>query len=173
MYALALSLLACSSASDGDSGENAVDVELPALVINEFLAMNTAVEPPDGAGEYDDWIELWNAGDEDVSFDGLHISDDEAQPDRWPLPADVSLEPGAFFLLWADGQPEQGSDHVSFKLSGAGEAIVLSLLTPDGATQVDAVTFESQAPDTSMARHPDGNLDWRAGTPTPGATNGD
>jgi hypothetical protein len=173
MFMLALSLLACSSASPDDSGAPVTDVTLPALVINEFLAMNAAVEPPDAVGEYDDWIELWNAGDTAVSFDGLHISDDEAQPDRWPLPADVSLEPGGFYLLWADGQPEQGPDHVGFKLSGAGEAIVLSLVTTDGAAQVDAVTFESQAPDTSMARHPDGSLDWRAGTPTPGASNGD
>jgi hypothetical protein len=169
---LILALLACGTDTQ-DTADTGTPIEVPALVVNEFLAMNTAVEPPDEAGEYDDWIEIWNAGDSAVSFDGLYLSDDESAPDKWPLPAEVSLEPGGFYLMWADGQPEQGASHAGFKLSGSGEAIVLSVVTPDRSVPIDTITFEGQAPDTSMARHPDGSLDWRAGVPTPGSTNGD
>ena len=73
-------------------------------------------------------------------------------------------------LLWADGQPELGPDHLGFELDSMGEA--LGLYAPDG-TAIDAFSFPQQASDLSAGRVPDGSSSWAILEPaTPGASNG-
>jgi hypothetical protein len=61
------------------------------LVINEFMADNErTVEDPDEAGEYADWIELYNGTDEPVTLSGLFLTDDLAEPTKWQIPVVVT-----------------------------------------------------------------------------------
>jgi hypothetical protein len=160
MYLLAL--LACGAVrADQASG----------LVLNELLAVNTA-EGLDEAGEADDWLEIWNGGEDPVSLADVFLSDDPAAPTRWPFPADISLEPGDFLVVWCDGQPEQGAFHAPFKLSGQGESIVLSWLGGDAPVLLDQVDYGARLADTAWARVPDGGVEWVDASPTPGESNG-
>ena len=141
------------------------------LFINEFMASNDAC-CADEYGEYDDWIEIYNAGDDTVNLAGFYLSDDKSAPKKSQLPtnANIKIAPKGFIVLWADGQPEQGALHLGFKLSSGGEDIVLT--EPDGFATVDEHTYGPQETDISMGRVPDGGSEWKKfTTPTPGASN--
>jgi uncharacterized repeat protein (TIGR01451 family) len=143
----------------------------PALVINEFLASNDRVNS-DEAGEYDDWVEIYNAGETTASLGGLYLSDHLDDPRRWQIPADTELAPGAHLLIWCDGDPEQGALHTPFKLAREGEAVGLFAANAHGNIPLDYLTYGMQTPDTSYGRRPDGGAAWVFFTsPTPGGPN--
>ena len=146
-------------------------VPLPPLAINEFLADNVSVNP-DEMGEFDDWLELYNAGTVPVEMVGLYLTDDLTSLLKWPLPAGT-LAPGAHLLVWCDNDPEQGALHASFKLGAGGEEIGLSALIDNEPQLVDSVTFGPQTTDVSLGRLPDGADLWQFfSEPTPGGPNG-
>jgi spore coat protein CotH len=124
------------------------------LVINEIMADNGATLA-DPAGEYDDWVELYNRGDEALNLAGYHLSDNVENPLAFALP-EVTLAPGGYFLIWCDNDPDQGAEHADFRLSKDGETLLLSTLTET----VDRVEFGPQTTDVSWARRPDGSEDW-------------
>ncbi|MDP2308642.1 MAG: lamin tail domain-containing protein [Pseudomonadota bacterium] len=185
-----LLLLACTStdlavgddtSSGKDKDTDTSSLERPPVVINEFLAFNDTINS-DAAGEFDDWVELYNTGTSIVQFDGLYLSDDQDEPLKWALPTGQGIDAGGFALFWADdddgegdsGAPSQGDRHLSFNLARAGESIILTYAVAGDSVMVDAIQYGTQQPDISAARHPDGNEDqpMEYGVPTPEATNG-
>jgi hypothetical protein len=145
----------------------AVNHALGPVVINEFMASNTTALA-DEQGEFDDWIELHNHGPEAVSLAGMFLTDDLTVPNRWALPA-VTLPPGDYLLVWADGTPEQGFLHASFRLERNGEQLGLfdAALAP-----LDTLTFGLQETDTAYGRTPDGTGPFALlSIPTPGFSN--
>ncbi len=138
------------------------------LKINEFCAINDAVIH-DEFGEYDDWIEFYNFGEDTIDLKGLYITDDFSEPQKWHFDASLIILPDSFLLIWADKDPEQGVNHLGFKLSGGGEEI--AIYTPD-SLMIDSVSFGQQTADYSMGRQPDGGTIWNFFTePTPAASN--
>ncbi|MCK5738647.1 CotH kinase family protein, partial [bacterium] len=136
------------------------------IYINEFLASNN-VTIQDNAGEYDDWIELYNAGESPVNLSGYFLTDDLSEPNQWAFP-DVSIEAKSFLLIWADKDDEQGPLHAKLKLSSDGEAIGLF----DGSNYVDSLSFGPQTTDISMGRFPDADPLWYYfSNPSPAETN--
>ncbi len=172
LFILMLGLVACKLEDTVSSQQNNPPHQSTyQLFINEFMASNDAC-CADEYGEFDDWIELYNAGDDTVSLTGFYLSDDKSTPKKYQIPttADLKILPKGFIVLWADGQPEQGVTHLGFKLSSGGEDIVLT--EPDGFTTVDEYTYGPQETDVSMGRIPDGGAEWKKfTTPTPGASN--
>gem|GEM_PF-198799 len=147
-----------------DGSENTT----PTLCINEFMASNSSTLS-DPQGEYEDWIEIYNSGEDSLSLSGMYLSDDPAEPTKWQFP-DISLNPGAFLIVWTDGDTDADGLHADFKLSGSGESILFS-----NADQkvIDTLTFESQTEDISFGRYPDGSDNWGFMNPTPGLANTD
>ena len=141
------------------------------LRINEFLADNVTANP-DGAGEYDDWLEIFNPGPAVMYLGGMYITDDPANLTKWMFPfGGVALESGGHLLVWCDEDQEQSDIHCNFKLSRNGEFI--ALVDVDGITIVDALNFGAQQQDISYGRSPDGGDDWvHYDSPSPGSTNG-
>lgn len=144
---------------------------LPTLLINEILASNGA-GIQDDAGEFEDWVELWNSGAAPVDLGGLWLSDGGG---AWQIPAgfpEVTTVPaGGFLVLWFDEDTEQGPLHVDAKLSAGGESVVL--YAADGLTEVDRRDFGPQVTDVSEGRQFDGSPTWVSfANPTPGASNG-
>jgi hypothetical protein len=131
------------------------------LYINEIMASNVlAYASP--AGEYEDWIEIYNAGSTPVDLAGYYFTDDLQSGDSWQIPpmhpAQTIIPAGAFRLFYADGRPELGADHLALKLDKDGEQIVL--LGPDGTTIIDSLSYPSQLRDISYGRYPDGTAVW-------------
>lgn len=172
-----IGLAACggggSSGVDAAAGGDGATGDAPSVVgvlfVNEVMASNTTA-CPDAAGEFDDWVELYNAGATDIDLTGYTVTDDAGQPSKFTMGAGVVVPAHGYKLLWCDQQIGQGHDHIGFKLA-AGEAFVI--YAPDG-TMIDGVSFGTPTTDVSFARLPDGTGAFAAcAMGTCGATNGD
>ncbi|MEA2104400.1 MAG: lamin tail domain-containing protein [Candidatus Cloacimonadota bacterium] len=150
--------------------------EIPIFLfyINEFMASNDTTIA-DSAGDYDDWIEIYNAGNICGDIGGYYLTDDLGELNQSQIPDSLSdittIPPLGFLLLWADKEEEQGPLHLAdTKLSGDGEQI--GLTAPDGTTIIDSLTFGEQTTDVSYGRLPDGTDVWQFfNNPTPGTSN--
>jgi len=97
----------------------------------------------------------------------MFLSDDPANPLKWQIPAGTQLAPGKFLVIWADEDGGEEGLHANFKLSKAGEVLMLV----SGTTIVDKVEFGKQRADVSLGRLPGAGGEFRPFTPTPGAKN--
>lgn len=129
------------------------------VVINEYMASNDT-KAADELGEFDDWIELYNAGGESLSLADCSLTDDSEELGLFTFPADLSLNPGDWLVVWADAAPEQGPLHAPFTLSSAGDRIFLVRDPLGSADVLDAVEFTEMATEVAWARVPDGGTDW-------------
>ncbi len=140
------------------------------IILNEAQSSNSSTISDD-FDENDDWIEVYNSNDFAVDIAGLILKD---AVDTWQIPfdhAETLLDPGEYFLLWADDQEPQGPFHTNFKLASGGE--YLGLFDEDGETIIDEVTLPALESDQSLSRCNDGS--WVVtNSPTPlGVNNGD
>ncbi len=133
------------------------------IFINEFLADNDNCYA-DEFGEYDDWVEIYNANDLPVNLEGLFITDNLNNLFKYQIPVDsaeqILIAPKGYILLWADGQPEQGKLHMSFKLDKEGEQIGLVQVIENYNLIIDSITFGEQSANISCGRRPDGSENW-------------
>lgn len=155
---------------DGDYYEYPVREQVKEVVINEFLAGNDT-GLTDENGDYEDWLELYNAGTKAVSLAGYYLTDRLDEPNHWALP-DTTMQAGAFLLIWADDDEEDGPLHTNFKLSKDGESVGLFQDIDGTFIAMDTLRFGPQTDDISYGRRPDGGSEWVFyNPPTPGATN--
>lgn len=139
------------------------------LKINEFLARNTTVNA-DESGEFDDWLEIYNPTEHDIDLSGHFLTDNPDNLDKWQIPVESAIiEPNGFLLFWCDEDGSQGPLHTNFKLSAGGE--FLALVSPNGLSIIDSVSFGPQSQDISFGRVSDGDPTWDFLTPTPGSSN--
>jgi hypothetical protein len=102
-------------------------------IINEFLASNDGVIA-DQDGDFSDYIELYNRGDEPVNLGGWFLTDDQDDLTKWQLPA-VDLAVGQYLVVFASGKDRAiaGSElHTNFAINVDGE--YLGLILADGVT---------------------------------------
>ena len=126
------------------------------VLINEFMASNFQTLS-DEDGDFEDWIELYNYGEEEVNLSGWTLSDDFGNPQRWVFP-DTVIGPGDFLLVWASGKDRKDSTlHTNFSISSDGEELILA---NSGGNWVDLVPATSVPTDVSYGRKPDGGMDW-------------
>jgi len=145
----------------------------PSIFINEFMASNQ-VTFADPQGDFDDWIEIYNAENFPVNIGGMYITDELADPAKWKIPDtqpdSTTIQPGEFLLLWADEDIDDGILHLNIKLAVEGEEI--GLYTDDLTSIIDSITFDEQIADESFGRDPDGFDNWvLMDNPTPGYSN--
>ena len=140
--------------------------EAGALVVNEVMPSNTSIVVDD-AGEYEDWVELYNRGTAPIDLSAYTLSDDPYDPFAFRLPARI-LQPGEHAVIWCDGDGSQGPDHAPFRLDKDGDSVVLS----DATSIVDSVDTGVVPTDISLGRRTDGADAWDlCGRPTPGRAN--
>jgi len=136
------------------------DNSIPQIFINEIMASNDGGYV-DEMGEYEDWIELYNGGDEAFDLAGLYLTDTPSATTPWKFPANhpetTTILPGGFLVVFADKQPEQGMLHADFRLSKYGEEVLLLQITGDDTVVVDHVIFGSQYKNVTFGRYPDGD----------------
>jgi len=139
------------------------------VVINEFMADNkTTIQDP--AGEYDDWIELYNPTSSPVLLTGRYLTDKPGNLTKWKFTQpNLYLNPGEFMIIWCDENQGQPGIHTNFKLSADGEFIALTDI--DGVTVIDSITFGPQTSDISFGRFPDASSTYQFLSPTPGYSN--
>ena len=135
-----------------------------AVIISEFMEKNRAVIA-DEDGDFSDWVELYNAGDEPVSLKGWRISDNPEQK-GWKFP-DVSIAPGEYLLIFASNKEKEGTEplHADFAISGD-EGVYLR--DAEGKPVDEALCGNCDA-DVAMVKD---MAEWRQSIyPTPGFEN--
>jgi Lamin Tail Domain len=143
---------------------NAFSQVMPTVVINEFMAINdslgTIVDP---LGQTEDWVELFNNSSSTINLSNWHLSDSLPNPTYYTFPVGVSIAANGFLIAWCDEDSTQEGLHVSFRLGGNGEDI---LIADAGGTIIDSYTFGQQQINKSAARQPNGTGSFVIGQPT-------
>ena len=140
------------------------------IVLNEIMASNATTQK-DPSGQYDDWIELYNKSTAAVNVGGWFISDNADKLAKWRIPTNTTIPANGYLIIWADEDSSQNtatSLHANFKLSSAGETVLLS---KSDTTLVDFTTFGAQRTDYTYARRPNGTGNFIILTPTFNANN--
>jgi hypothetical protein len=144
------------------------------IVINEFNATRSGAQ--DEFRETEDWIEVFNAGTEEINLNGLYLTDNFSNKTKFKItesvPGQMQLSPGGYKVFFADEQTEQGPFHLNFKLSGDGEQIGLYYKEDQSILMYDTTFFGFQKEDYSFARIPNGTGPFKATIAmTPGSEN--
>jgi hypothetical protein len=147
----------------GAANQGAALGDASRLKINEWMASPVADA---------DWFEVYNPEPLPVEVTGFEFTDELTKTLGHPLPALSFLGAGAggYQKFVADSAPDKGANHVNFKLSAAGDSILLL----DAAQNVlDQAHFTTQTNGVSQGRYPDGEatLAFFPGSATPGAAN--
>ncbi len=123
------------------------------LVINEVCSKNASIIE-DEFGETSDWIELYNNTFTDINLAGYSLSDNETTPQKWIFPNKIIPAQTYLLIFASDNDLVQTYCHTNFKLSNAGETLILSDVA---ANEIDRVVIPSLTEDHSYGRVPDGN----------------
>lgn len=155
---------------------NSVTATLPAfdsVYINELVPVNV-LGATDNAGDRDPWMELHNPGTMPVDLGAYYLTTSYPVPNSWQFPQNTILQPGAFMVVWLDGEPgetQNGVVHSALRVEGTG-SIALVRAQNGGYGVVDFINYATPGADVAVASIPDGQLDARQlTTPTPGAPN--
>ena len=124
------------------------------IVINEILTANTTINQ-DEDGSYQDWVELFNASAVAVNLSGYGLTDDALLPYKWTFP-NVSIAPGQYLLVWCSDKNRTDPAlplHTNFKLSSAGDVVIL---TNTSGVTIDNVAATTLLQNVSYGRLPNG-----------------
>lgn len=139
------------------------------LRLNELAAAGGG--HADGAGEPDPWLELHNLGPGTLNLAGFYLTDEPQAPTKWALPP-RELADGAFFVVWLDGETQEGPDHAPFRAAAGGGSLYLYHVSGGEAKLIDAVNYPASAAGQSYIRLGSLGADWRlVHQPTPLAAN--
>jgi hypothetical protein len=125
------------------------------IVINEILTANTTINQDEDAS-YQDWVELFNASAVTVNLTGYGLTDDALLPYKWTFP-NVSLAPGQYVLVWCSDKNRTDPAlplHTNFKLSSAGDVVIL---TNTSGIAIDNVPATTLLQNVSYGRLPNGS----------------
>ena len=101
-----------------------VSIGAQTIKINEVVSSNS--EYTDEDGDTPDWFELHNSGSEDISLDGLFISDDLDELDKWVFP-NIILAPDKYLLVWAS---KKNRSSLAYPRTLINQGDVFKYLTP-------------------------------------------
>ncbi len=134
------------------------------VLINEMLP--NPIKDWNGNGDIsgmdDEFIELYNSGNETADISGYVLKDAiyRSTPGEYVIPNGTTIEPGKFFLIFVSKSSVfQGNDGDTISLYDASGSLV------------DEKEYENTTEDVSVARIPDGGAWGNSSVPTPGEPN--
>ena len=99
-------------------------------IVSEFMAINTSTLQ-DQDGDFSEWLELGNRGEDPIDLGGHYLTNDAADLDRWRIPNGTVLDPGEYLVVFASGKNRAvaGSQlHTNFTLHDGGAGSFLALV---------------------------------------------
>lgn len=138
----------------------------PTVRINELVARNlTGITDETGTAE--DWLEVYNYGDQPVDLSGMYLSDQAGSHGTWSFPAGTVLQGREYLLVWCDNDLADGPMHADFKLSSEAEGAYLWNTDAGFNTLIDSAVYLSLGDDEAWARELDGIGTFQVAVPTP------
>jgi hypothetical protein len=144
------------------------------ILINEYSASNLNTIQ-DNYLEYEDWIELYNAGPSSVNIGGYYLSDNPGNPLKWVFPAGVIINSHGYLKIWASGRNESagGHYHTNFRLTQTRANADWIVISDPSGVILEQIHLAITRKDNSRGRTVNGGEQWSIFTiPTPGYSNG-
>jgi hypothetical protein len=150
---------ATNSLSPGAPNQSMTNLPpFPPLWLNEVQAENvTGIL--DHNGEREPWIEIFNASTNTVLLDGVYLASGYASLTEWTFPAESSIGPTQFLVVFCDGQSAQSAGaeyHTSFRLPPGAGSVALARLHNAQPQVLDYVNYFGLPADRSYGSLPDG-----------------
>ena len=126
-------------------------------------------------GKRNDWIELYNTTDHDIDLDGMYLTDDLTNLQKYQITSNVleasTIIPAhGYRIVWADKVDPLRQLHASFKLANGNDESVT--ITSADLTWSNTLTYTTMNGDESVGRYPDGGKrTYRMTRPTIDAKN--
>lgn len=147
-----MELKACFRKQENDECPKATPV-----MINEVSAGNSIF-----VNEYykkSDWIELYNQTDKAIDLQGMYLSDDVKNLQKYRISSegtktDTHIPAHGYKIVWCDKQVPISQLHASFKLANEDNAYVL--LTAADESWTDTLVYCAHEGRESVGRFPDG-----------------
>lgn len=143
------------------------------LVINEAMASNRSTIA-DEEGDYPDWLEIYNPGNQPLNLQGYRLSNNRDNPFMWEFP-DITIQAEDYLIIFASGknqitfEKENPYIHTNFRLSASGSD--LYLIDPD-LKIIDNVSLPPLLSNVSYGRTMENRRKWAFFLDaTPGAAN--
>jgi hypothetical protein len=140
----------------------------PPVVVNEVSANNSV-----SANEYgkrNDWIELYNTTDHDIDLEGMFLTDNPEEPEKYKIQTSAIIPAHGYYVVWADKVDPLRQLHTGFKLANSAEQSVT--ITAADHSWSDCLTYQPHNGDESVGRYPDGGKRvYRMTRPTIQASN--
>ena len=125
--------------------------------MNEVSATNTVAA--NEYGKRNDWIELYNTTGQDIDLEGMFLTDDPAEPEKYQITSNLlegsSIIPAhGYYIIWADKLDPLRQLHANFKLANGDDESVT--LTAADHSWSNTLTYCMMNGDESVGRYPDG-----------------
>ena len=135
---------------------------LSQIVINEYSASNLT-EYIDNYNLEEDWIELYNVGDEGVDLGGYYLSDESDEPTKWMIPSGTTIPANGYKTFWCSGRDEGflNSIHTNFKLKQTKDEPEHVIFSDPAGNIINDFELQITQLDHSMGRETDGSSIWK------------
>ncbi len=136
------------------------------LTISEVVTSN-ALSLTDPTLGSPDWIELYNASEQDIDLTGYGLSDNVKEPHKWAFPS-VTIKAGEYLVVYAAKNAVKSTALcANLGLSKAGESLFLS---DPYYNLIQRLDIPELVTDVSYAQDANGDYGY-CNAPTPGAAN--
>ena len=153
------------------------------VVVNEVSASNGVAT--NEYGKRNDWIELYNTTDHDIDLEGMFLTDDPSEPEKYQITKDdlsstvnyqlpivnsTIIPAHGYYIIWADKLDPFRQLHANFKLTNDNDESVT--LTAADHSWSNTLTYSEMGSEESVGRYPDGGKrTYRMTRPTIAAIN--
>ncbi|TAH42312.1 MAG: T9SS type A sorting domain-containing protein [Bacteroidetes bacterium] len=132
------------------------------VVINELMAKNVSTAA-DTAGNYSDWIEIYNTSGQPKDISGFYLSDNPMNLLKWSFPPGTIIQPDEYLIVWANDDEGFGGLNTNFKLSGDGDEL---WFLNSNMELINHLNFGVQQADEAHARIPNGTGNFMTWSPS-------
>lgn len=137
------------------------------VFINEFSAANLSTITDDFQ-KHEDWLELYNAGNNEVNIAGYYLSDNPDEPKKWQFPTNVStiIKPQSYLIVWCDGRDSvrkvgaKRNFHTNFKMTQTKKTAETLILSDASGKKLDETRVLKTRANQSRGRSEDGGSKW-------------
>lgn len=95
------------------------------IYLNEIISDSDGFYP-DEDGDASDWVEIYNPSDQPIQLEGLRLSDDPDELDKWIFPEATLAGLDYLVIFCSDKDRNTAPFHTNFKLKASGEPLILS-----------------------------------------------
>ncbi len=146
------------------SGNQSGSVNVSGVSFNEVMLKNDGAVP-DAAGNFYDWIELYNASSTPADISGMGLSDDSFDGVKYVFPTGTVIPADGYLTVFCSGEATGGL-YAPFKISAKDE---LTLYNVHGAV-IQSIALTSVDSGKTLSKISGSDV-WEAMDPSPGYPN--